>query len=81
MKATFVLFFCILLVSTGVKAETDCPDVCPMNFQPLCGISSTGETRTFGNRCEMETYNCRQLLGIRRKTNLDFTKKSDGECE
>ncbi|XP_077283705.1 vasotab-TY1-like [Arctopsyche grandis] len=72
MKTTFVFFFCIFLVSTYVTAETNCPLFCPLIYQPICGVSSTGETKTFSNNCDMDATNCREKSS--------FTKKTDGAC-
>ncbi|XP_077283100.1 vasotab-TY1-like [Arctopsyche grandis] len=72
MKATFTFFFCIFLVSTCVMAETNCPAICPLNYQPICGISPGGETKTFANQCDMDATNCRERSS--------FTMKSEGAC-
>ncbi|XP_077284160.1 vasotab-TY1-like [Arctopsyche grandis] len=72
MKATFTFFFFLFLVLTSVKAVTNCYGICPLIFQPICGIGPGGETKTFANQCDMDATNCRERSS--------FTMKSEGAC-
>ncbi|KAF9292231.1 hypothetical protein BGZ88_006465 [Linnemannia elongata] len=35
-----------------------CNKVCPMNYAPVCAKIQSGETKTFGNTCELNVYKC-----------------------
>ncbi|KAG0378234.1 hypothetical protein BGX24_004418 [Mortierella sp. AD032] len=46
-----------LIANTACPA-TACPTACPMIYRPVCAKLQSGESRTFGNSCEMNSYNC-----------------------
>ncbi|KAF9929270.1 hypothetical protein FBU30_001752 [Linnemannia zychae] len=37
----------------------NCPDACPLIYQPVCAKLQSGETKTFGNSCELSIFNCK----------------------
>jgi len=55
-----IMTLCLLLSacqSTAIKQDlqTNCPDLrpqmCTMDFKPVCGVFSEGTTKTFSNAC------------------------------
>ncbi|KAG9070488.1 hypothetical protein KI688_008024 [Linnemannia hyalina] len=35
-----------------------CNKVCPLNYEPVCAKIQSGESKTFGNACELNVYKC-----------------------
>ncbi|KAF9125305.1 hypothetical protein BGW39_007519, partial [Mortierella sp. 14UC] len=48
------------LVANGecTAAPTACPTACAEIYKPVCAKLLSGETKTFGNTCEMNVFNC-----------------------
>ncbi|KAF9101228.1 hypothetical protein BGX29_005864 [Mortierella sp. GBA35] len=51
-----------------------CPKMCPAVFQPICGKLQSGETKTFGNACELSVFNCENPTA-------KFTVVAETTCE
>ncbi|KAG0290850.1 hypothetical protein BGZ96_005716 [Linnemannia gamsii] len=50
-----------------------CPDACPAVYQPVCAKLQSGKTKTFGNKCELSAFNCKNPKGA-------FSFVSEGAC-
>ncbi|KAG0291862.1 hypothetical protein BGZ97_005767, partial [Linnemannia gamsii] len=62
------------LVSNGACPATPvCTDACTAVYQPVCAKLPSGETKTFGNNCELGAFNCKNPKDA-------FTFVSEGEC-
>lgn len=52
--------------------EQDCPQICPDNYEPVCGTDGKNFLE-FANQCEFETRNClSQKASFKRKFKLHF---------
>lgn len=53
----------------------DCPGVCTLQFDPVCGKSADGKLKTFGNQCQFNAANrCKE-------EGSPFTFVKKGACE
>ncbi|KAJ1531391.1 hypothetical protein ONE63_000072 [Megalurothrips usitatus] len=71
LAALPALLALLTLLGGCAARRPQCPLACPAVFAPLCA-SLDGESRTFGNECEMRRQACTQ--------NEDWEKLHDGEC-
>lgn len=58
-----LLIISSILAAPGVTPATqNCGDVCPLDYQPICGgpsgTTNDREKKSFGNNCVMKKYNC-----------------------
>ncbi|KAF9908110.1 hypothetical protein EC991_010238 [Linnemannia zychae] len=55
-------------------APVNCPTMCPMVFKPVCAKSINGILQTFGNKCQLGVFNCKNPAN-------PFTFVTEGACE
>nr|XP_022919292.1 turripeptide Pal9.2-like [Onthophagus taurus] len=74
MKYLVLLFVCILGISQMQSTLADeCPQVCTMEYNPLCVKDVSGETHTFANPCELRSKTCNE-------PHKGYTLVKLGEC-
>ncbi|KAL5290692.1 hypothetical protein ACFFRR_010198 [Megaselia abdita] len=71
MNAFLVVLVSAVAVSAVYAAPSACPEMCPLNWAPLCA-ENNGCSKTFSNGCELSVAVC---------NGLKFTFKYDGECQ
>ncbi|KAG0267333.1 hypothetical protein BGZ95_002866 [Linnemannia exigua] len=54
-------------------APVACPTMCPMVFKPVCAKNANGDFRTFGNKCQMGIFICKN-------PSISFTSVTEGAC-
>ncbi|KAF9152448.1 hypothetical protein BG015_005244 [Linnemannia schmuckeri] len=62
-----------LVANAACPAAPVCADACPAVYQPVCAKVQSGKTKTFGNKCELSAFNCKN-------PNDAFTFVSEGAC-
>ncbi|XP_050095153.1 vasotab-like [Anopheles aquasalis] len=75
MRVAIVLLAVMALICAMSPVEgTNCDILCTADESPVCGVSRNGQgkRRTFGNRCNMDQYNCDH--------NKDYIFQREGEC-
>ncbi|KAF8935605.1 hypothetical protein BGZ47_009827 [Haplosporangium gracile] len=57
----------------AAAAVPKCGTVCPAVYQPVCAKHPNGDLQTFGNRCEMSIFNCKNPA-------ITFSLVTEGGC-
>ncbi|KAG0302610.1 hypothetical protein BGZ97_002264 [Linnemannia gamsii] len=55
-------------------AAPGCAIACPAVYQPVCAKYPNGNLQTFGNRCELTAFNCKNPA-------ITFTAVTEGDCD
>lgn len=59
-KNNFLFEFSILALTVAYAGECHkCQTICLAIYKPVCAKDSSGNLKTYGNQCELDSYNCR----------------------
>ncbi|KAI9238588.1 MAG: hypothetical protein BYD32DRAFT_413367 [Podila humilis] len=61
------------LIREDSASAAKCPEMCTMEYKPVCAISTAGTHLMFGNACALFVYNCKHPSN-------QFVASSQGEC-
>ncbi|KAF9320238.1 hypothetical protein BG003_006822 [Podila horticola] len=61
------------LIRENPSNAANCPQMCTMEYKPICATSTTGAYQMFGNACVLFVHNCKH-------PNDQFVASSQGEC-
>ncbi|KAG0011715.1 hypothetical protein BGZ81_002037 [Podila clonocystis] len=73
MSAVFALPLDPALIREYPPNAVKCPQMCTMEYKPVCAISAAGAHQMFGNACVLFVHNCKH-------PNDQFVVSSQGEC-
>ncbi|KFH69205.1 hypothetical protein MVEG_06006 [Podila verticillata NRRL 6337] len=61
------------LIREDSASAANCPEMCTMEYKPVCATSTAGTHLMFGNACALFVYNCKHPSN-------QFVASSQGEC-
>ncbi|KAG0083876.1 hypothetical protein BGZ93_001550, partial [Podila epicladia] len=61
------------LIREDLSHTANCPQMCTMEYKPICAISAAGAHQMFGNACLLFVHNCKHPY-------RQFVASSQGEC-